>query len=96
MEKEYDSNLAKELFMVLSNADDDFLDRIPDYFFENLNYLAADSNKNFYLKNDKPLSEQEISEECKDCLSLLYYFIADSSNKENILNAWIKNDINNN
>ena len=40
--------------------------------------------------------EQNISSVCKDFLSILYFvYMTDSNYKDEILNTWLTNDINN-
>ena len=87
------NDVAKELFTLLSYCDNDLIDNIPKDLLEKITSLAADSSKEFYIDKDKDLSEQNISEDCKDLLSLIYYMYgSDTNSKDEILNAWIKND----
>ncbi len=96
MEEIYDSDLAKELLTILSNTDLEFINKLPSNFLNELSFVAADSNKEFFIQKNKSLKEQNISEECKDLLSFLYYSTLDSKDKEILLDNWLKNDINNN
>lgn len=90
-----DKDLAKELLIVLSYCDNSLINKIPDNFIKTLSEIASDSNKEYYIEKDKSLSNQNISEECKDLLSILYYiYEVNEIEKEDILNHWIKNEIN--
>lgn len=75
MEEKLDNDLAKELLMILSLCDDDFINNIPDNIFMKINELASLSSKEYYFEKEKSLLEQDITEDCKDMLSLLYYII---------------------
>ena len=90
-----DKDLAKELLIVLSYCDNSLINKIPDNFIKTLSEIASNSNKEYYIKKDKALSNQNISEECKDLLSILYYMYEENEmEKEDILNHWIKNEMN--
>lgn len=96
-EVKIDSDLAKELITVLFNCENEFTDKIPSDFLLMLNDLSADSHRNYYIDNNLPLDKQNITEECKDMLSLLYYcFSINVKDKDEILNIWIKNEYKNN
>ena len=93
MLQELDKDVAKEVLTVLSNFDNSILDKLPKELFEELISLAADSEKKYYLKPDKTLEEQELSEDCKDILAIIYYnYSADDSTKEKLLNIWKENE----
>lgn len=72
-EKKLNSNLAKEVLTYVSFFDDELLNKIPDNFLKYLNKAAADSDKEFYIDKNKTLDEQDMSEDCKDLLGLLYF-----------------------
>lgn len=58
-----------------------------------MNELAADSEADFYIDAEKSLNEQDISEESKDLISLIYYnYIADENEKREILKSWDFNE----
>ncbi len=95
MEESVSPNLAKELLNVIFFLEDDFIDRLPDDFINKLVLLAADSDKNFVLKKDKKLWEQEISEECKNYLALLYYQFSSRDKQNELIESWAKNDLDN-
>lgn len=88
------SDVAKELFTVLSYCDDVLVAKIPDFIFEKICSKAADSTIDCYMDKNKKLMDQPISEECKDLLCLLYYeYIADFETKKEIQNILQQNDI---
>lgn len=93
MEEVLDNDLAKEILTILPYLDDKFVNSLSSDLLAKLTDLAADSTKDFYIQKDKKLNEQNLSEECKNWLSLLYYEFASSSEKDELLNYWIKNDI---
>lgn len=88
------NDLAKELIVLLAYFDNDFVDNIPDEIIDNLNDLAADSDKDFYIDASKKLDEQEISDECKDLIALLYHMYADDNTKDELLKKWYDNEKN--
>lgn len=73
MNIEVDNNLAKETLIVLSYLEDKIIDKVPQELFQELNDLAADSDKEYYINREKKLEEQYISEECKSLISTIYY-----------------------
>lgn len=87
MEGNVSCDVAKELLMVLSYCDNIFIEKIPKEVLIKINNFAADSNKEFYIREDKSLSEQDLSSECKDILSELYFlYMLDSKSKKELLN----------
>lgn len=88
------SDVAKEFLTILAYCDNSFLEKIPNQIVKKMNDLAADSLKDFYIDVNKPLTEQKISEECKDLLSLFYYmYMTEPSAQKNIFASWTKNDL---
>lgn len=93
LKQNIDNNVAKELLTVISYCDNNFINSIPDSILQNLNNLAADSTKNFYIDKNKTLIEQNISDECKDLLSIIYYmYVSNESFKNEILDIWLRNE----
>lgn len=89
------SDVAKEFLTFLSFMDEDTIKNIPSNFLKSFNDLAANSTKEFYIDKNKNLNEQNMSEECKDLLGLIYFITSKDYNEQNeILNAWDLNDIN--
>ena len=79
-------DVSKEFLMVLSYCDNVLLERIPKDVIVKFRDLAAESNKEFYIKDDKSLREQDLSSECIDLLSELYFmYVLDSNSKKELL-----------
>lgn len=87
-----DKDLAKELIVLLSYLDNEFVDNIPDEIITKYTDLAADSDKDFYFDASKKLNEQDISEDCKDLVALLYHMYAIDNTKDEILKNWYDNE----
>lgn len=95
IEEKLNNDLAKEILTVISYCDNSFLNNIPSNIIKNLTNLAADSTKEYYIEKEKDLTEQNISEECKDFIAIMYFmYISDSKEKELLLEKWFKNEIN--
>lgn len=90
MENILNSDLAKELLTVISYFEDNFITQLPNDFLHKLTDLAADSNKDFYIDENKNLSDQNLSEDCKNWISLLYYQNSNQVIRDELLNAWLK------
>ena len=86
------NNLAKELLTVITFSDEQFLQTLPADFIRELTLLAADADQNFTLRKDKKLNEQ-ISEDCRNWLAIIYYQSLNSEKKEELLNLWLQNEI---
>ena len=94
IEEKLNNDVAKEVLTILSNCDIDFINNIPDDILKKMTDLAADSTKEYYIDKDKDLLKQNISEDSKDVIAILYFmYIADNSYKEELLNIWLKNEI---
>lgn len=87
-----DSDLAKEILLILPYLDNKYLDSLSQDFINNLTELAALSNKNYYFTKTPP-KLSELSDKCLDFLGLLYYNNTDNSSKNSLLNIWIENEI---
>lgn len=93
MEEKLNSDLAKELLTIISYCEDTFINNIPSYVIEKISDYAADSEKDFYVDKNKSLSNQNISEDCKNLLSLLYFtYCLDSESKNKMIDIWFKNE----
>ena len=80
-----DSNVAKEVLMIILNCNKDIADKIPDHVIRNLTDMAADSSLEVHL-------EQNLSNESLDMFALLYYtFVAETKEKEEIYSKWSSN-----
>ena len=87
------NDVCKEVLTVLSYFNYDLIQKIPDKVFKKLIELAADSDADFYIDIEKNLDEQDLSEECKDLVSLIYYeYIANDDEKNNLLKLWNDNE----
>ena len=86
------SDIAKETIEVLKKFDTQFISKIPSICIDELRKLAEKSDKNVIIYLNKKLYEQEISEEAKDLVSMLYYsFVANDQDKEYITKMWKEN-----
>ena len=86
-------DVYKEVFTVLSNFNDEVIKKIPNSVFNKIIDLAADSEIKVNIDVTKPLEEQDISEESKNILSLIYYkYIADNDEKKELIKLWDSND----
>lgn len=87
------NDIAKETVEVLKFTDVDFKSRISEKLLNLLEELSHQSTKEVKIDLNKKLNEQNISEECKDLLSLLYLnYYASENEKEEILKIWKEND----
>ena len=78
-------DIYKEVLTVLSYFDAQLLEKIPIKVFNRLKEFAADSSANIHIDIEKGLDEQNISEESKDIISLIYYMcIADETEKRKL------------
>ena len=55
--------------------------------------IKSNSSTNIKIYKNKKIEEQDISEDTKNFIALLYYnYVASVEEKKDILNIWIKND----
>jgi hypothetical protein len=88
------NDAVKEFLIVLENCEKSIKEKIPQNVLEYFQELASNSNKIFYIDKTKKLSNQNLSEECKNIISMVYFsYIASASEKEELKQAWIKNDL---
>ncbi len=86
-------DIYKEVLMVLTNLNSELVQKIPEKVFNKLIELAADSDMRVVIDTTKPIEEQNISEESKDIISLIYYnCIADEKEKKELIEIWNYND----
>lgn len=91
-DKEFSCDVYKEALILMSLFHKDLVSKIPENVWQVLLEIAAESNKEFYFDVTKSLEEQNISEECKDIISLIYYnCVASSEDKKEIYEFWTKN-----
>jgi len=87
------NDVCKEVLAVLAYFEDDLIERIPAKVLENLSELAADSKVDFYIDPKQDLDKQDISEQSKDLISLIYHnFVADENQKDELLKLWNGNE----
>ncbi len=88
-------NVSAEVLEVLNNFDKDLIKKIPKSFIEQLKKFAIDSDCIPKIDMDKELIEQNITEESKDLISLIYYsYILNSTEKHNMEKIWNDNEKN--
>lgn len=86
-------DIAKETLDILKYFNSDFVSKIPNKFLENLKMIAETSQIAVNIDKNKKLEEQEITEDCKDLISLIYYsYVANENDKKEILKCWNKNE----
>ena len=93
MEEKFSNDVYKELLTVLSYCDNSLIDNIPENIIKEITDYAADSNKEYYVDKNKSLMEQEISDECKSLLGIIYFmYAANEKEKDELLNTWLENE----
>ena len=87
------SDVAKETLAVLKHFESNLIEKIPMKFLNYLNELALNSKCDIYIDLEKELVDQNISEESKDLIALIYYsYIADEEEKKQIVKLWDENE----
>lgn len=82
-----------EVFTILSLFNDELIDKIPSSVLIKIGNLSLGSKYNFYIDKNKSLKDQNISEDSKDLLALIYYnYIASEDEKKELLKLWNKNE----
>ena len=94
MEKMLDKkDVYKEVLIVLSNFNKEIVKKIPNSVFKKLVDLAADSTHNVNIDLNKALEEQNLFEESKEIISIIYYkYIAEDDEKKGLIKTWEIND----
>ena len=88
------NNIAKETIIVLNYFDESFISKISNSFLLKLKELAKDSNLVVKIDKYKSLKEQNISNECKDLISIIYYkYVASKDEQKELWNLWNNNEI---
>lgn len=88
------SDIAKETVEVLKYFDFDFLSKISTNFLKFLEELAKNSSKIVKIDKNKKLKEQNVSNECKSLITLIYYtYIANTEEKKKIEKIWNENEL---
>lgn len=87
------NNVAKQTIILFSYMDKKMLEKIPSELIEHLQRLAIDSNIKFKYQKDKDLDSQNLLDETKDLLSVIFYsYIASENEKKEILKKWNDNE----
>ena len=88
------SNVAKETICILACFDNSFVSKIPSNFLNEMKNLSKDSNIIVKIDKNKKLEKQNILEETKDMISLIYYsYIATREEKEELKRIWNNNEL---
>ena len=86
-------SIACETLCILEHCDKSFVNKIPDKILNKLKSIKSNSSTNIKIYKNKKIEEQDISEDTKNFIALLYYnYVASVEEKKDILNIWIKND----
>ncbi|MEE0866594.1 MAG: hypothetical protein U0L98_07460 [Clostridia bacterium] len=92
MRNEFDS-IACETLCILEHCDKSFINRIPAKILNKLKSIESNSSTNIKIYKNKKIEEQDISEDTKNFIALLYYnYVASVEERKDILSIWIKND----
>ena len=87
------TNVFKETLEVLNHFDSEFLSKIPNEFLNAMKEFASKSTITVNIDTSKNLIEQDISEECKEMISLIIYiYIATKEEKEELTELWNVNE----
>ncbi len=87
------TNVFKETLEVLKHFDSEFLSKIPNEFLNAMKEFASKSTITVNIDTSKNLIEQDISEECKEMISLIFYsYIATKEEKEELTELWNVNE----
>ncbi len=87
------NKIAKEVLVILKYFSNDVIEKIPKNFLNFLKELASNYNDKIYIDTTLNLENQNISEESKDLLALIYYsYIAEKEEKKQIQLCWNENE----
>ena len=87
------NDIAKEVVSILDYVDYELIKKIPIKFLDYLKNTAKDSSKKVDIDLNKSLLEQNISEESKDLIALIYYnYLASEEEKRKVLKTWENNE----
>lgn len=76
-------DIAKETIDILKYFDNDFISKIPENFMKKLQEISKASSLKVEIDASKKLEEQNISEDCKNFISWIYYsYCADENEKK--------------
>jgi len=93
VEEKFSNDVYKELLTILSYCDNSLINKIPKNVIKEITDYAADSNKEYYVDKNKSLMEQDITDECKSLLGIMYFmYMAGEKEKNELLNIWLENE----
>lgn len=88
------SDIAKETVSILNYFNPTFISKISDNVLKGLNELAEKSSKSVKIDTNKKLKEQDIADETKELIVLIYYnYIATEEQKKVMMRIWNKNEL---
>ncbi len=88
------NDIAKETLYILDYFNPVVVSKIPNHVLKLLKEFAEKSYILVNIDKNKKLKDQNISDDTKDLLSLIYYnYIATESEKKEILEIWNKNEL---
>lgn len=88
------SNVAKETIILLNYFDSNFISKISTNFLMLLKELAQKSTITVTIDKTKKLKDQNVSEECKNLIALIYHsYIADEKEKSEMEKIWNTNEL---
>ena len=86
-------DVAKEVFVVLSYFDNQFIEKIPKDVLLEITDMASESNKEIYVEANKSLNEQNISLDCKEAIGILYFlYVMDDLQRDDTIKVWLENE----
>lgn len=86
-------NVSKETLEVLKYFDSAFISKIPESFLRAMKDLASKAIVDVKIDTTKSLSEQNISEDCKDMIALIYYnYVATKPERLEMTEIWQNNE----
>lgn len=86
-------NVSKETLEVLRYFDSAFISKIPESFLRAMKELASKSIVEVNIDANKSLKEQNISEDCKDMIALIYYnYVASKPERLEMTEIWQNNE----
>lgn len=86
-------NVSKETLEVLKYFDSAFISKIPESFLRAMKDLASKAVVDVKIDTTKSLKEQNISEDCKDMIALIYYnYVATKPERLEITEIWKNNE----
>ena len=86
-------DVAKEVFVVLSYFDNQFIEKIPKDVLLEITDMASESNKEIYVEANKSLNEQNISLDSKEAIGILYFlYVMDDLQRDDTIKVWLENE----